>query len=333
MGDSRKFVYVVLIAATMAIGIVSINNFQSADAGGIIFTVNKTCSPLEQFAPGTIRWDIDVTNASQDPVDVPYTCTGTFSGDSISGIVSQDETDSTFFEVTGLPAGEYPNTIICNFTDLQGNTFESQDTSESCFVNDPIETGYFVGAGVVLLEEGEKQKDNVYLTHGFQLHCQTDSGPNNLEVNWEGNQFQLVELERADCFDDGSQNEPPPSKDTKEHGPGPFLDVYQGSGFGRVNGECGGFAEWVFDDNGNPGKADHIVALEITDADGGIVLSINPAGLAQTDTSSAGTHKNPGDHTDAWLDLVVGNHQWVPHPTDKHGPTQTSPCEEVTPSP
>jgi hypothetical protein len=208
-----------------------------------------------------------------------------------------------------------------------------REATDTCEVTSFLKRDYFVGAGMVLLEEGETRRDNVYLTHGFELHCQPDSGPNNLEVNWQGNRFHLEELERADCNDDGSRNEPPPSQATKQNGPGPTLDVYSGSGFGRVNGECGAFAEWVFDDNGDPGRADHIVALEITDADGNIVLSINPAGLSVTDTSSAGSVRDPQNHSDDWLDLEAGNHQWVPHPTDQHGPTQTTPCEEVTPQP
>jgi len=127
-------------------------------------------------------------------------------------------------------------------------------------------------------------------------------------------------------------NEPPPS-DKNDKGPGPTTDVYYGTGFGRFNGECGAFAEWVFDDNGEPGKADHIVAMEITDVNGNIVLSINPGELSTRDTSSAGTWKNPGDHSAVpWLDLKTGNHQWVPHPTShKNPPTHTTPCPEVTP--
>jgi len=144
--------------------------------------------------------------------------------------------------------------------------------------------------------------------------------------------FHLEELERTDCVDDGSMNEPPPSRDTSENGPGPTTDVYYGAGFGRYNGECGAFAEWVFDDNGEPGKADHIVGMTITDADGNVVLDFGNTNVR--DTSSAGTWKNPLNHdSEPWFDLITGNHQWVPHPTPTHGPTGTQPCEEVTPSP
>jgi len=314
MGDSRKFVFVVLIAATMAIGIFSINNFQYVEAG--LFdsdaTVDKTCSPIEQFEPGTIRWDIDVTNTSQDEINLTYICTGTYPGDSISGDVSQGDTDSTFFEVTGLPAGEYPNTITCEFADPAGITFDIVGTSESCFVVTLITFGSVRGGGEVLAPANASDDftEDFVVEHGFSLHCDVLSGPNRLSIEWGDNSFHLSELERSTCTDDGSVNEPPPSRDTRNHGPGPTLDVYSGFGFGRVNGECGGFAEWVFDDNGEPGNSDHIVSLEIRDKDGNLVLDI-----------------------DNLLTLTEGNHQWVPHPTGKHGPTQTSPCEEVTPQP
>ena len=143
-------------------------------------------------------------------------------------------------------------------------------------------------------------------------------------------QFHLEELEAVTCTDDGSVNEPPPSTDTSENGPGPTLDVYNGQGFGRYNGVCGAFAEWVFDDNGEPGKGDHIVAIRVTAADGTVPLAWNIGGLGVTDTSSAGTWKDPGNHPNAWLDLKTGNHQWVPHPSGQHGPVQTNPCPEET---
>jgi hypothetical protein len=233
-------------------------------------------------------------------------------------------------------------------------TSECPDDLESFFVEVlEVDLEYFVGGGKVIVpnaidkvnqgKKGEQKAGNAYakatnkklsedefiLTHGFELHCDPESGPNNLEINWNGNQFHLEQLTKATCTDDGSVNEPPPSIDTSENGPGPTTDVYNGEGFGRYNGVCGAFAQWVFDDNGEPGKADHIVALQIRDADGGVVLAWNTAlGLDVHDTSSAGTWKDSTTHPDAWLDLKSGNHQWVPHKSNTHGPTQTNPCPE-----
>src|SRR3990172_1171219 len=120
-------------------------------------------------------------------------------------------------------------------------------------------SGFFVGGGKVNVP---KSGGGTYqLTHGFELHCDATQGPNNLEINWLKNKFHLEELESAKCIDDGTQNEPPPSPQ-----PGPTLDVYTGSGFGRYNGVCGAYAIWAMDDNGEPGKNnDQILSLKIYD--------------------------------------------------------------------
>ena len=175
--------------------------------------------------------------------------------------------------------------------------------------------GFFVGGGKVYVPKNGNIK-SFTLTHGFELHCDPTLGPNNLEINWMKNKFHLEQLVTAKCYDDGSVNEPPPSPH-----PGPTLDVYYGKGYGRYNGQCGALAEWVMDDNGEPGKADQIVALRITYGTG--VFEINPTQLGVTDTSV----DNP-----LWLNLKTGNHQFVPHPASHpNPPTQTTPCPLVTP--
>ena len=94
------------------------------------------------------------------------------------------------------------------------------------------------------------------------------------------------------------------------------------------------------DDNGEPGKADQIVALIIWDESGQLVLNINPGELDVTTTAVSGTAKDPflvsgnqtfNDEGKPWLDLETGNQQWTPHPFKSHGPTNTNPCEELGP--
>jgi hypothetical protein len=107
------------------------------------------------------------------------------------------------------------------------------------------------------------------------------------------------------------------------------LDVYYGQGYGRFDGQCGAEAEWVFDDNGEPGKIDQVVALVIK-FEGTTVLNINPDQLGVTDTSISGDWTGSVfDEGKEWLDLETGNHQWTPHPFKSHGPTGTQPCPEV----
>jgi len=166
-------------------------------------------------------------------------------------------------------------------------------------------SGFFVGGGKVYVPKSEG--GTFGLTHGFELHCDATQGPNNLQIDWNGNKFHLEELESAKCIDDGTPNEPPPSPH-----PGPTLDIYKGEGFGRYNGECGAYAKWEMDDNGEPGKNnDQILSLQITKKDGTVIQVIEDG--------------HP-------LKLQSGNHQFVPHPSSHpNPPTQTNPCPQITP--
>jgi hypothetical protein len=260
-----------------------------------------------------------------------------------------DDEDHTKIDANATENGINPKRIQNNGTNLDLAPWE---LAECTFVNDNP-TGYITGGGRVILNEAEWPQHNQTLagtdkvTHGFQLHCNVLSGPNNLEVNWNGNKFHLEELESALCIDDGSVNEPPPKSNGSEKSRKPTTDIYHGFGYGRVNGECGASAEWIIDDNGEPGKADQIIALQIRlngtlgPGTGDFVLDINPDQLMVTNSSISGTWKDPhldpdnplseNDDLKPWLDLESGNHQWTPHPSKKHGPTQTVPCPEVTP--
>jgi DNA-binding beta-propeller fold protein YncE len=111
------------------------------------------------------------------------------------------------------------------------------------------------------------------ITHGLELHCDAGALPNSLEINWhgaaQGGSFHLTDLTFARCTDDPALAPAPPAA--------PF-DTYEGAGTGRVNGEDGGSAEWIFTDAGEPGVADRIVRLIIRDANGDVVLDIAQPG-------------------------------------------------------
>jgi len=300
-------------------------------------TVNIQADPDFSDNPFSGIWFLDDANGDQQ--------TGACTGGDIDGTTGEATLtcDATGFGPFGVQGEETCWTIeITAPADYvpPTDTLDGTGIAEECFTL--LSHSYFTGGGRVDVTKNTQadafaistRNNNVFttfkITHGFELHCDPNSGPNNLEVNWLKSQFHLEELESVICNDDGSKNEPPPSTDTSENGPGPTTDVYNGNGFGRYNGECGAFAEWVFDDNGEPGKADHIVALRVTAAGGDVVLSVNPGELGVLDTSIAGTWKDPGPEHPPWLDLKVGNHQWLPHKAGTHGPTQTNPCPEVT---
>ena len=87
------------------------------------------------------------------------------------------------------------------------------------------------------------------------------------------------------------------------------------------------------DDNGEPGRADQIVAMVIWNSTKDLVLNINPDQLGVTNTITSGEWTGQGYIGDGmeWLDLESGNQQWTPHPFKSHGPKGTQPCEEQPP--
>ena len=80
------------------------------------------------------------------------------------------------------------------------------------------------------------------VTHGFELHCDINVGPNNLQVNFEGNRFHLEQLTFVACYDDPALNPLPRQA--------PF-DTMVGEGVGRFNGVDGYRVWFTFTDNGN----------------------------------------------------------------------------------
>jgi len=101
-------------------------------------------------------------------------------------------------------------------------------------------------------------------THGMVLHCDARN-PNNLEVNWEGNQFHLTSLNWAVCPDTpGIEPNPPDAA----------FDTFIGGGEGRLNGEAGATISFRFTDAGEPGTSDTAEIL-IFDPNGWQVLAIS----------------------------------------------------------
>ncbi|MGD8919091.1 MAG: hypothetical protein PVJ16_09250, partial [Nitrosopumilaceae archaeon] len=260
--------------------------------------------------------------------------------DDIDNWVLQSSKCTVYETDDGKTIGDIVNTY--NGSQTKDFTLNPWQLAICEFVNNnPI--GYFTGGGRVNLNQTEGSTNNANITlvagyddqlidkvtHGFELHCDSNSGPNNLEVNWLGHTFHLEQLANALCYDDGTVNEPPPKGTGEGNGRKPTLDVYYGQGYGRFDGQCGAEAEWVFDDNGEPGKIDQVVALVIK-FEGTTVLNINPDQLGVTDTSISGDWTGSVfDEGKEWLDLETGNHQWTPHPFKSHGPTGTQPCPEV----
>jgi len=96
----------------------------------------------------------------------------------------------------------------------------------------------------------------IRFTHGFELHCDVNDLPNNLEINWEGNQFHLTELLTAQCSDDPSIDEGQPQAG---------FDTFVGTGIGRLNGVDGASISFKLTDAGESGKIVDLFEFTIDD--------------------------------------------------------------------
>ena len=86
----------------------------------------------------------------------------------------------------------------------------------------------------------------IKITRGFTIHCDLKLS-NNLEVNWEGNHFHMLEhLLTTECSDSPEITQRPPRAP---------VDTIKGIGTGRYNGVDGYTIEFTLVDAGEPGKA------------------------------------------------------------------------------
>jgi hypothetical protein len=99
-------------------------------------------------------------------------------------------------------------------------------------------------------------------THGFELHCNVNQLPNNLEVNWGGNHFHLDTLTGVVCTDDPAISPIPPRAG---------CDTIEGWGEGKYNGVSGYLVHFRFTDAGEPGTVDW-AWVKITSAGGDTVM-------------------------------------------------------------
>lgn len=123
---------------------------------------------------------------------------------------------------------------------------------------------WMTGGGSIFDSDGVEVLYTGRTTHGFELNCEPRNS-DNLQINWGGNRFHLMDVTYADCPDDPDIEPNPPDAD---------FDTYIGVGLGRYNGERGYCAEWTFTDAGEPGVAD-TASIVITDCGGTLILSVS----------------------------------------------------------
>ena len=161
---------------------------------------------------------------------------------------------------TVLPQGAYVNVAQVVATDtITGTQVRDDDTAHLVVVAPVHSQGRMTGGGSVYTEDGMR------VTHGFELHCDIDVGPNNLEVNFDKNSFHLEQLTAVNCYDDPALNPLPR--------PAPF-DTLVGEGIGRFNNQPGYKIRFTFTDDGEPGTTD-LAQIEIRDPQGKLVLFVS----------------------------------------------------------
>jgi hypothetical protein len=165
--------------------------------------------------------------------------------------------DSVQFDYDTIVNETTTNVAYVEAYDAAGGALYDEDDATN--VVTPPASCRITGGGTI----GSKRKPRV--THGFELHCNVDQLPNNLEVNWGGNHWHLLELTFAECFDDPAIEPRPPRAG---------CDTYHGIGMGRYNGVDGYQAEWIFTDAGEPGKRDW-AWIKITAPDGSTVMEVS----------------------------------------------------------
>jgi hypothetical protein len=116
---------------------------------------------------------------------------------------------------------------------------------------------------------GSVFKGDLRITHGFELYCQPEPpapviGPNNLEVNFDGNHFHLDTLTEGRC-ELGPDPKPPAAP----------ISIYNGRGVGSYNGVAGYLISWVFVDAGEPGVNDTATYTILTPDGSTVVLHVD----------------------------------------------------------
>jgi len=120
-------------------------------------------------------------------------------------------------------------------------------------------------AGARMAGGGSLTDHDLFVTHGFELHCDPENPPNTLDIEWEGNLFHMEALASARCTDDPA---------IQPDGPSAAFNTCHGEGSGRFNGQAGATATWTFTDAGASGVEDR-AAMTVKDASGAIVLQVS----------------------------------------------------------
>lgn len=133
--------------------------------------------------------------------------------------------------------------------DPDGMASQKVKIPDDCVPLLDLSEGRFTGGGHQI-----RIGDGVRITRGLTIHCDLLLS-NNLQVNWQGNQFHMTEhLTTVACTDDPAIIQAPPQAP---------LDTLIGVGTGRYNGVDGFTIEFTLVDQGEPGAGNDEMAILI----------------------------------------------------------------------
>jgi hypothetical protein len=192
------------------------------------FTISSTLEPTVTITGSNVF----VATSTTQTVNIPLTTLGPLAGDITVSAASATLTNSN-------------NTVAI--------TFDS--TSFTCSTG----TGRFTGGGKDIAANG------VAITQGLELDCDLNPS-NNLEINWAGHHFHMLNFLSAVCLDDPTIHQQPPAAP---------LNTMIGVGTGRYDGVDGYTVNFTLIDAGEPGRNDKIaILISKTASPGTVVLSL-----------------------------------------------------------
>ena len=241
------------MASLLLVGAAAVAFQGVAYAHHIIVTASVACSNGAAIISYTaISWDQGNKIAPGDGDNPAINVT--FNGVTVDTrpFISSTTPPDQFSGMLPWPAATPTVDVSANTTSLWGDGFNPINDGPTNVVTlnfpagcaPPPGIGRFTGGGkqvTINLADGSP----VEVTKGFEVDCDLHTPSNNLEINWEGNQFHMTAFTAAVCTKPGIPN--PPTAP---------VNRIDGTGTGRFDGVDGYTVMFTLIDNGEPGKND-----------------------------------------------------------------------------
>jgi hypothetical protein len=225
------------VAAVLFQGVVA----ETAFAHSLTVTATASCSngaPVISYT--VVSWDQNAADpgGTNPEIDV------LFNGVKVDAepFLSTTTPPNQFSNVMPAPAATNTVDVEAVAAQVWGDGFPSGQTSTVTVAvptNCAPGTGRFTGGGKQITAGG------VAVTKGFEVDCDLHQPSNNLEINWQGNQFHMTAFTSAVCT--LVRNPKPPTAP---------VNTIVGTGTGRYDGVDGYTVVFELVDNGEPGTQD-----------------------------------------------------------------------------